>query len=215
MSSPPLSSQQKKTTMSNNIPLPSTYVSRTESECQLAIDLATAEKRDERMFYRLINGIQDRHRQMKKKTELSTRSSPRTTRHAEQQQQHEHMVVDHRIDCAYPTLALANIVETHHTEISTHGVSTTPRHHHHHHHHHHHQVQDNNNNNNYDDDESPFSSILPTTTGKNVSDSTLSDNDWSITGYEDELDVSDRVERRRDKEEEDNDNDEEMFILDL
>ena len=148
---------------------------------------------------------------MKKKTELSTRSSPRTTRHAEQQQQHERMVVDHRIDCAYPTLALANIVETHHTEMSTHGVSTTPRHHHH-------QVQDNNNNNYYHDDESSFPSILPTTTtttGKNVSDSTLSDNDWSITGYEDELDVSDRVERRRDKEEEDNDNDEEMFILDL
>ena len=45
----------------SSIPLPSSHVARTLSEVQLSADQAAAEQRDNRMFYRLINGIRDRH----------------------------------------------------------------------------------------------------------------------------------------------------------
>ena len=193
-------SNQKKNTISNNIPLPSTYVSRTESEVQLAMDVAAAERRDERMFHRLINGIQDRHRQMKKKAGLSThsRTTPRTGR---TDHDFANVVDGNALSC--PFTAIANIVGTHHLDIrdSTDCVLDTS-----HHHHHHHQE------NGIDDEQSPFinSTILKNRACKNLSDSTLSDNDWSITGYE--FSLPDNIESKNIEEDAE---DEEMFILDL
>lgn len=46
---------------SPNIPLPTSHVHRTQSEIQLSIDEAAAEQRDFHMFYRLVNGIRQRH----------------------------------------------------------------------------------------------------------------------------------------------------------
>lgn len=51
------------TTRSTSIPLPSSHVPRTQSEVQLSIDEEAAEERDARMFYRLVNGIRERHQQ--------------------------------------------------------------------------------------------------------------------------------------------------------
>ena len=51
------------TTRSTSIPLPSSHVPRTQSEMQLSIDEEAAEQRDARMFYRLVNGIRERHQQ--------------------------------------------------------------------------------------------------------------------------------------------------------
>ena len=188
---------QKQNTISNNIPLPSTYVSRTESEVQLAMDVAAAERRDERMFHRLINGIQDRHRQMKKKAGLSThsRTTPRTGR---TDHDFANVVDGNALSC--PFTAIANIVGTHHLDIrdSTDCVLDTS--------HHHHQE------NGIDDEQSPFinSTILKNRACKNLSDSTLSDNDWSITGYE--FSLPDNIESKNIEEDAE---DEEMFILDL
>lgn len=43
-----------------SIPLPSSHVHRTQSEVQLSLDEAAAERRDTSMFYRLVNGIRER-----------------------------------------------------------------------------------------------------------------------------------------------------------
>lgn len=51
------------TNRSTSIPLPSSHVPRTQSELQLSIDEEAAEQRDARMFYRLVNGIRERHQQ--------------------------------------------------------------------------------------------------------------------------------------------------------
>lgn len=183
----------KTPAVSNNIPLPSTYVSRTESEVQLAIDVAAAERRDERMFHRLINGIQDRHRQLKKKAGLSTpsRSNPRTT-----YTDRYSVNVKTSNECFFPATAIANIVGTHH---STDSVSNTTQ-----------QVDDDGNN---DDVQSPSAihpKMMQTPASKNLSDSTLSDNDWSITGYD--VSVSDNIELNDMDQEGD---DEDIFVLDL
>jgi hypothetical protein len=45
---------------SSSIPLPSTHVTRTQSELQLHLDEEVAEQRDTNMFYRLVNGIRER-----------------------------------------------------------------------------------------------------------------------------------------------------------
>lgn len=188
-------SQHKKKAISNNIPLPSTYVSRTESEVQLAMDVAAAERRDERMFHRLINGIQDRHRQMKKAAGVSTQSrSTPTSRDTDRKCAND---VDIH-ECSHPFTAIANIVGTHHSEIcdNTDAVLDTQRH----------QKDDSN------DEQSPsiHSTILKTCTCKNLSDSTLSDNDWSITGYE--FSIADTVDHNGIIQEGE---DEDIFILDL
>lgn len=47
-------------TRSSSIPLPSSHVTRTQSEVQLSLDQAAAEERDIHMFYRLVNGIRER-----------------------------------------------------------------------------------------------------------------------------------------------------------
>jgi hypothetical protein len=49
-----------KTQASHSIPLPSNHVHRTESEVQLQAGLEAAERRNLRMFYRLVNGIRMR-----------------------------------------------------------------------------------------------------------------------------------------------------------
>jgi hypothetical protein len=54
------SSAGTTSTRSQNIPLPSTHVQRTQSEVQFAIDQEAAEERDVHMFYRLVNGIRER-----------------------------------------------------------------------------------------------------------------------------------------------------------
>ena len=108
--------QREKNTKSSNIPLPSTYVSRTQSEVQLAIDVAVAERRDERMFHRIVKGIQDRHRQVKEKasTTVSThsQSTPRTghTDHVYANEVNSH-------ECSHPFMVIANMVDTHQLEI--------------------------------------------------------------------------------------------------
>jgi len=45
---------------SSSIPLPSSHVTRTQSELQLSQDQEMAEHRDTNMFYRLVNGIRER-----------------------------------------------------------------------------------------------------------------------------------------------------------
>lgn len=60
----PSSSRQTHLTTrgrSSSIPLPSSHVARTESELQLSLDQEAAERRDHEMFYRMINGIRERH----------------------------------------------------------------------------------------------------------------------------------------------------------
>ena len=195
MSFPFTPSQNKKNIVSNNIPLPSSYVSRTESEVQLAMNVAAAEQRDERIFHRLINGIQDRHRQMKKKASHSTYSRPtlRTGR-----TDHEHTIDEDGNEYSNPLSAIANIVGTHHSEISdvTGAIFDSRRH---------------RENDRYDEQAPSIQpTILKTCTGKNLSDSTLSDNDWSITGYE--FSASETIEH---KDIEDDDGNEDIFILDL
>ena len=183
--------QQKAPAASNNIPLPSTYVSRTESEVQLAMDVAAAERRDERMFHRLINGIQDRHRQIKKKTGLSTptRSNPRT-RYSDR----DSINVTDSNECLDPATAIANIVGTHH---STDWDSNT-------------QLIDDHDNNDVHSRSTTQPKMVPNRANKNLSDSTLSDNDWSITGYD--VSVSNNIELNEMEQEDD---DEEIFVLDL
>jgi hypothetical protein len=195
MSFPCAPSQHKKKAISNNIPLPSSYVSRTESEVQLAMDVAAAERRDERMFHRLINGIQDRHRQMKKTAGASTQSRS-TPISGDTDHKCANDVDIH--ECSHPFTAIANIVGTHHSEIgdTTDAVLDTQRH----------QEDDRN-------DEQPPSmhpTILKNCTCKNLSDSTLSDNDWSITGYE--FSTADNVDHKGIIQEGE---DEDIFILDL
>lgn len=51
------------TARSTSIPLPSSHVSRTQSELQLSIDEEAAEQRDARMFHRMVNGIRERQHQ--------------------------------------------------------------------------------------------------------------------------------------------------------
>lgn len=46
---------------STSIPLPSSHVHRTQSELQLDQDQEVADQRDTTMFYRLVNGIRQRH----------------------------------------------------------------------------------------------------------------------------------------------------------
>ena len=55
------SSEGTSVTRSSNIPLPSSHVARTQSEVQLSLDQEVAEQRDVHMFYRLVNGIRERH----------------------------------------------------------------------------------------------------------------------------------------------------------
>ena len=49
---------------SANIPLPRSHIDRTPSEIQLHMDTVAAEQREIRMFYRMVNGLRERHRQM-------------------------------------------------------------------------------------------------------------------------------------------------------
>jgi hypothetical protein len=58
---PPMGERNSGPAHSPNIPLPSSHVHRTQSEIQLSIDEAAAEQRDFHMFYRLVNGIRQRH----------------------------------------------------------------------------------------------------------------------------------------------------------
>jgi hypothetical protein len=53
-------SSSRESSRSSSIPLPSTHVSRTQSELQLCLDEEIAEQRDTLMFYRLVNGIRER-----------------------------------------------------------------------------------------------------------------------------------------------------------
>ncbi|GKY99082.1 hypothetical protein MPSEU_000863900 [Mayamaea pseudoterrestris] len=46
---------------STSIPLPTSHVQRTQSELQLDQDEEVADQRDATMFYRLVNGIRERH----------------------------------------------------------------------------------------------------------------------------------------------------------
>ena len=57
------SMETHSTAKSSSIPLPSSHVSRTQSELQLFRDEEAAELRDVNMFYRLVNGIRERHQE--------------------------------------------------------------------------------------------------------------------------------------------------------
>mmetsp|Transcript_25987 Transcript_25987/g.71289 ORF Transcript_25987/g.71289 Transcript_25987/m.71289 type:complete len:240 (+) Transcript_25987:76-795(+) len=57
---------------SQNIPLPTSHMHRTQSEVQLCEDMETAEQRDLNMFYRLVNGIRDRQMNLIREKESST-----------------------------------------------------------------------------------------------------------------------------------------------
>jgi hypothetical protein len=57
------SASKRKVSRSSSIPLPSTHVTRTQSELQLHLDEEVAEQRDTNMFYRLVNGIRERQTQ--------------------------------------------------------------------------------------------------------------------------------------------------------
>lgn len=59
---------------SSSIPFPSSHVARTQSELQLSLDQAAAEKRDAEMFYRLVNGIRERHACDEQQMALSEKS---------------------------------------------------------------------------------------------------------------------------------------------
>lgn len=52
------------TSRSSSIPLPSSHVTRTQSELQLTLDEQAAEQRDADMFSRLVNGIRERQTDM-------------------------------------------------------------------------------------------------------------------------------------------------------
>jgi hypothetical protein len=56
---------------STSIPLPPTHVHRTQSELQLDQDQQVADQRDATMFYRLVNGIRERHYQSIQEEQLS------------------------------------------------------------------------------------------------------------------------------------------------
>ena len=56
-----LESASARPSPSTSIPLPSSHVHRTSSELQLYQDQEVADQRDTTMFYRLVNGIRERH----------------------------------------------------------------------------------------------------------------------------------------------------------
>jgi hypothetical protein len=178
---------------SRSIPLPSTYVPRTESEAQLALDVAAAERRDERMFRRLIYGIHDRHQRLATKTGISnlTRSTPSS--------ESPEYGVFNVSNCLDPVTTIAKIVDAHRTKLndSTDRILNSTCY-------------------QYDvDDQSSSPQLTVFESHKQTSDSTLSDSDWSITGFEpgiaDEIDLKDARKHSRIEHEEDED----IFILDI
>jgi hypothetical protein len=205
---------------SSSIPLPSNHISRTESEAQLAVDFAAAERRDERMFQRLINGIQARHH----KQALTNKTGFRTPRIAQTSSESQDKVDGHVLAMETasstsrycPVVAIAKIVDTHYTRL--------------------HDSQDRilgNGLQSSDDEYDEEDSTLPLTEMQrqfqlsrvaHTSESTLSDNDWSISGFPSSQDPNlefsgdslpkDLTEAPSGGIEEDDD-DEEIFILDL
>jgi hypothetical protein len=202
-----------------SIPLPSSHISRTESEMQLAVDIAAAEKRDERMFHRLITGIQARHQKQASSNKPSFRTSRIAPASSESQDQTETNI--QTVDSPAPTsgycpvTAIAKIVDTHHTRL--------------------HDSQDRILNSGLqpsDDEYEEDHVTLPLTEmqrmfqlsrAAHTSESTLSDNDWSISGFSSSHDPNqDCLGDHRPKDvtealsaELEDDDDEEIFILDL
>jgi hypothetical protein len=201
-----------------SIPLPSSHISRTESEMQLAVDIAAAEKRDERMFHRLITGIQVRHQKQASSNKPSFRTSRIAPASSESQEASE--TNSRAVDSAAPTsrycpvTAIAKIVDTRHARL--------------------HDSQDRilNSGLQPSDDEDEDHVTLPLTEmqrmfqlsrASRTSESTLSDNDWSISGFSSSHDPNQDClgdHRPKDVTEApsaglEDDDDEEIFILDL
>lgn len=204
-----------------SIPLPSTHVSRTESEAQLAIDIAAAEKRDERMFHRLINGIQARHQKQASTNKTGFRTSRVAPTSSELQDQADsHVFALDTSSAAGPTngycpvTAIAKIVDTHHARLNDSqdrilncGLQSS------------------------DDEYDEDSSTSPLTEMQrqfqlsriaHASESTLSDNDWSISGFSNSQDPNqEHFGDSRPNETEalsaemEADDEEDIFILDL
>jgi hypothetical protein len=163
---------------SSSIPLPRTHVSRTESEKQLAMDVAVAEQRDERMFNRLIHGIRARHYQrVGNSTESEIVSTgPRTPTQSRGRCRSQNGGVDttHTRGCVGLVSTISKIVDTHnaHMNTSTDRIVNMC------------QGQ-------YDDSDETQSSSLQNTNRLgnfevvfHTSESTFSENDWSITGFD-------------------------------
>jgi hypothetical protein len=55
---------ERASSRSPRIPFPTGYISRTQSEIQLSIDLERAKQHELQMFHRLVNGIRDRQQQL-------------------------------------------------------------------------------------------------------------------------------------------------------
>jgi hypothetical protein len=189
---------QQRGIPSQSIPLPSTYVSRTESEVQLALDVAIAERRDKRMFHRLINGIHERHRRIAGKSVASNmaKSSPGSGF-----PDNDAFTITNAIDCLDPVRTIAKIVDTHHANFndSTNRLLVSP----------YYQL-------NVDEGSGSHSQNLAIIEGhKPLSDSTLSDGDWSITGYEPCITYDNDLPDTRTQNRMDHDEDEAIFILDI
>jgi hypothetical protein len=125
----------------------------------LALDIAIAERRDKRMFHRLFNGIHERH------CRIVAKSSPRSGI-----PDNDAFTIANANDCLDPVRIIAKIVDTHHTNFndSTNRLLVSP----------YYPL-------NVDEGSGLHSQNLAIIKGhKPLSDSTLSDGDWSISGYE-------------------------------
>lgn len=203
---------------SSSIPLPSTHISRTESEAQLAIEIAVAEKRDERMFHRLINGIQARHHKHTLANKASFRPSRIAPASLESQDKIDSNVLaggNAATTNRYcPVTAIAKIVDTHQARLNdsqdrilNSGFQSSD--------------------DEYDEDSAlPFSEMqrhIHISRVAHTFESTLSDNDWSISGFSSSQDLN--QECLGDNQPKDvtdtlsaggeDEDDEEIFILDL
>jgi hypothetical protein len=197
------------TKYSSSIPLPPTHVSRTESEVQLAMDIAAAERHDERMFHRLIYGMHSRHQK-----QISSKQSgvvAAATSH------HIDFVDSTNINSYGPVATIARIVETHHANLndSVDRIVNVQQQH-------------------CDiDDDQTYTSLALTENHRflqipyvtHMSESALYENDWSITGYQDATEATATNKEYCNVHQQQNvtatqfneieDDCEEMFILDL
>lgn len=218
----------QSTTCSSNIPLPLTHVSRTESEVQLALDIAAAERRDERMFHRLIHGMHTRHQRRIAAAAATYKIESEAFRHAEQIPEsstncHDNLLLysndttDHDTGCVHLVNAVARIVDTHHSNIDVPTDFTAETNHHPH-----------RTNYSYDDNTGSTQLFLNYPVPNHSSGSALSDNDWSITGYntgngsssqffppQQSTSIENPNEVVFDDDEDDDNESEDIFILDL
>lgn len=90
------------TTGSRSIPLPASHVPRTQSELQLSLDEQAAKIREVNMFYRLVNGIRERHQESEDMAGIVQTRMAKITHHPNIEQKDPTAVPLPRLDVRVP-----------------------------------------------------------------------------------------------------------------